>query len=449
MAETQDAADLAALYDLVRQPAFTLRQRHFFYWQLITKHAGITGPGAPQPARVYAALLDEARKAVNVTGSWLPPSARDAGRVVVITNQLLTLSHAPTADCMDYCHVLQTQLGRQVLLINTGDMPWTEPLPYYEPVRFNHSDAYASIGRLQFRGAEIPFYQCKQPMPDAGEMRAILGTIYKSKPAFVFSLGHSNVAADVCAAFLTVATMPFGTNLPRARSSLFLLPRQRRREDASHMDAWDIRDEQVIETEYTFRLPERSASFTRAQLGIPADAYAVAVVGNRLQEEITIAVAAELERVAAAVPQVFFVFMGTFGNYSALTDWFRTLAGRSVFVGHQQDVLAVLERCDAYWNPPRYGGGSSAAFALGMGLPVMTGPSGDVANIAGEQFFCATEQDVAGFIQAQLASPAHRQEWREAALRRFARISDREAMLRQIVQDVTAKADVRASEGGA
>jgi glycosyltransferase involved in cell wall biosynthesis len=266
------------------------------------------------------------------------------------------------------------------------------------------------------------------------------------KPSFVFSLGHSNVAADLCAEFLTVTTMPFGTNLPHARSNLFVLPRRRRPDDAAFMAQWGIGDDQIIEAEYTFRLPERTATLTRGDLGLPEDAYVIAIVGNRLDEEITDAVAAELAALLAAVPRAFLAFMGTFPSYARLAQRDAVFATRSAFLGHQKDVPAAYECCDAYWNPPRWGGGSSAAFALAMGLPVLTRATGDVANIAGERFVFGSADEILRFVAAAAGGPGHRGEWSAWAKARFEAISDRDGMLRHIVEESARKADIQRSQ---
>ena len=192
-----------------------------------------------------------------------------------MTNQLLGLHHAPTWTAWTTASVLQTPLKKKVLLINTADMPWSLELPYYNAIRFSTtSGSTPRSGRLNIRGEQIPFYQCRKPMPNLEELRFIVGAVLARKPAFVLSLGHSNVAADLCAEFVTVATMPFGTDLARARSNVFILPRRRRPDDSDFMQQWRIADAQIIEAEYTFRLPARTASLTRTGLGLPQDAYA-------------------------------------------------------------------------------------------------------------------------------------------------------------------------------
>jgi glycosyltransferase involved in cell wall biosynthesis len=205
------------------------------------------------------------------------------------------------------------------------------------------------------------------------------------------------------------------------------------------MREWQIGPERIIEAEYTFRLPERTASLSRAELGIPSEAFAIAVVGNRLDTEITAAVASELSTLLATVPRAFVVFMGTFGTYPAVCAAHPILASRSVFIGHQRDVLAVYERCDLYINPPRYGGGSSAAFALAMGVPVLTLNEGDVASIAGDAFIVASFEAMRA--AARLATePEMRSRLAVTARARFAEISDREAMLGTIVGGTAARA---------
>ncbi len=445
VAATQEAKHLWDLHRTLSKPDFTVEQRHFFYWQLITRHSTVHGLPTVDPAAVYFSLLESYRKALRVTPLWIEAKDRDAGTIVVMTNQLLGLRHAPTADCLDYCHVLQNRLKKRVILINTGDMPWTLPLPYYDPILFEHAHEYSSGGKLPFRGEVFDFYQCRKPMPNLEEIESILNTILALRPSFILSLGHSNVTPDLCSEVLTVATMPFGTDLPRAASNIFILPRKRRSDDAGFMQKWHITEEQIVETLYTFRLPERSATLTRAELGLPPDAYVIAVVGNRLDEEINDKFAAGLADFLQAVPQAFVAFMGTFRRYDPLIQHSPVLGKRSVFLGHQKDISAVYECCDAYLNPPRYGGGSSAAFALAAGLPVFTRNSGDVVNIVGARFVFESFREIQAFVEQTLTDLDHRRQWARMSKSRFDEISDREGMLGQIVQRVTAKADIRNS----
>lgn len=434
-----DSRYLVQIQQTLATTAFTHQQRHFFYWQVLTRHSHLPRRPELEPASMYAALLEQYRRSANVPAARIAPADRDRDCVVVITSQLLGVQHAPTADCLDYCRVLQAALGKRVILINTADMPWTLPLAYYEPMRFNRLEEYTALRRLTFKDQTFEFYQCEKPMPNLGELRAILETVRTRRPLFVFSLGHSNVAADLCSQFVTVATMPFGTDLPRAKSDAYILPRARRTADAAFMERWGIGAEQIIEAEYTFRLPERSASFTRARLGLPADAYVIAVVGNRLADEVTPAVAAQLADLLAAVPEAFVAFLGTFPNYEDVVRHSPALRERTRFLGYHQDVQAVYECCDAYFNPPRYGGGSSAAFALAMGLPVMTANGGDVANIAGPAFILDSPEAIRAAVARLAGDRGYRAEQSAAARARFAEISDRERMLTRILTGVEAR----------
>ena len=440
---SSDGRHLVELQRTLSQPDVTLEQRHFFYWQLLIRHAHVRGLPQLEPATVYSSLVESCLRALNLKPGWIDTTDRDSESIIVITNQLLGLQHAPTIDCMDYCHVLQTRMKKKVLLINTADMPWTLQLPYYKAVRFNYTEEYSKVGKLNFKGELIDFYQCRRPMPNLAEVRSIVATVLTRKPSFVFSLGHSNITADVCARFLTVATMPFGTNLARAQSNVFILPRQRKPDDAAFMKEWRIEDEQIVEAEYTFRLPGRTASVTRAELGLPQDAYVIAIVGNRLAEEITEPVATDLAQLLARVPQAFVAFLGTFPTYSRLPEKHPVFRQRSAFLGYHKDVLSVYEHCDAYFNPPRYGGGSSAAFALAMGLPVLTLDTGDVANIAGSKFVFGSVDEIGAFVQRAASDAAYRREWGQKAKERFTAISDREGMLRRIVDGVGARSDLR------
>jgi glycosyltransferase involved in cell wall biosynthesis len=440
---TSDARYLEELYRTLWQPEFTLLQRHFFYWQVLMRHPHVRGvPALEQPA-LYSSLLESYRASLNIRAPWIPPQERDADSVVVMTIQLLGPQHAPTSDCLDYCRLLQTRLNKKVFLINTAAMPWSLSLPYYRATRFNYLEEYSKVGRLNFKDERIDFYQCRGPMPNREETGSLVTTVLKSKPAFVLNLGHSNIAADLCSEFLTVAAMPFGTNLSQSKSNVYILPRKRRPADDADMQAWRITDEQIVETHYTYSLPERSASVTRAQLGLPDGAYVIVIVGNRLDGEITDTVAAELSELLTDIPQTYVGFLGTFPGFPPLAERYPMLRARSSYLGYHKDVLSVYEHCDAYFNPPRYGGGTSSAYALGMGLPVLTRPTGDVGNSVGPRFVFESLDAIKAFVQRAVADAGYRREWAAAARARWEEISDREGMLRAIVEGVAEKADIR------
>jgi glycosyltransferase involved in cell wall biosynthesis len=237
--------------------------------------------------------------------------------------------------------------------------------------------------------------------------------------------------------------MPFGTNLPTSGCNLFILPRELRSEDDGVMNRLQISRRQVVETRYTFRLPERSSVLTREQLGLPRDSCVIAVVGNRLDEEIRGDFCDDLSEFLGSTPRAFLAFMGIFRGYGELIRKMPVIGRQSVFLGDQKDILAVYECCDAYLNPPRGGGGSSAAFALALGLPVFTRGSGDVANIAGPQFFIRSLSEMKEFIEKSLLDQEYRQGWARKAKSRFAEISDREGMLAHIVRQVEERACIR------
>ena len=170
----------------------------------------------------------------------------------------------------------------------------------------------------------------------------------------------------------------------------------------------------------------------------------LAIVGNRLDEEITDAFALELTDLLSVVPQAFLAFVGTFPGYARLAQrhpdtrdaiGLPGLSDRTSRLSTNA-VMRIL-------NPPRYGAGSSAAFALAMGLPVLTRANGDVANIAGPRFVFDSFDEITRFVARSLIDPAHRHEWAAMARARFGEISDREAMLRTIVQQVATKAALR------
>ena len=149
-------------------------------------------------------------------------------------------------------------------------------------------------------------------------------------------------------------------------------------------------DEQIIESQYTFRLPERTASVTAAELGLPQDAYVIADRRQSARGGNHRSSCGTTGATAVDVPQAFRRVPRNVSRFLPPgTTCIRSFATARRFSAISKDVLAVYEHCDAYFNPPRYGGGSSAAFALAMGLPVLTRVTAETSRISPARASCS------------------------------------------------------------
>lgn len=164
-----------------------------------------------------------------------------------------------------------------------------------------------------------------------------------------------------------------------------------------------------------------AAPLTREQLGLAPGQLALITVGARLKHEIAGAWAQRMCDILARHPQLVWMLAGGPGELPpALAgvnpDQLRLLA-------HRTDLRSVLARCDMYVNPPRLGGGLSAAEAMAEGLPVLALADGDAGSKLGGMAVL-DEQAYFELLEALLASPDLRAQTGAAAQQRYRLVLD-------------------------
>ena len=368
-------------------------------------------------------------------GTWVPPEDRRHDRVVILTNQLLSELHAPSADTYQNAQVLKA-LDKDVLLINTADLPSQMTVPLFNPALSNYSETALGVRHIRYEADTFPFYQCPPTMPNAAEMMKVVDLVRTHNPQFVLSLGGSSPTADLCALFTTVATIPFGGMMPIAASQTLVVPRVIKETDRTLRDNLGLHDDALVTAQYAFAPQEPETPHSRASLGIPDDAIAFCLVGTRFDRELTPSFLSVLEAAIKLNPKLFFVFAGPIEGPDGLMTGHAALRERSCLLGFREDVPKILGACDAYLNPPRAGGATSAVAALAAGIPVLTQPWGDVAEQACREGFYeawADAEDIAAFAQ-KLEDDPDRDGARGAKLKQRAlACTDRPAMLRGLM----------------
>jgi hypothetical protein len=110
----------------------------------------------------------------------------------------------------------------------------------------------------------------------------------------------------------------------------------------------------VIECVFTSGLKPQKEHVTRAEIGWKDDDFVIAVVGGRLDYEVT----EELLQMFSGVlkPDMHVAFMGFFETYEERLKDFPEIRAQSS-VQFCKDILSRMELCDLYVNPMRRGGG--------------------------------------------------------------------------------------------
>jgi hypothetical protein len=424
-------------------------EMNFLYWQLAA--IGFKNPGVFDTAdeirlsHYSRRLFERWSRVLSTDQAWVPPGQRNTNRVVVAVNQLLrdVLRHAPTRWALNISKTLQRDFGKQVLLVNTAGYPRVLPIPFFDPFVANFSDEFSAAGCLRYDDTEICFRQLSGPFESAAQFDQFLGTIAGFNPGFVLSLGGPNLAADLCSSFTTVVTVPSLRRFPVSSGTLFGVMQPASEADLLIQRALGIPDECVIPVDFADAIPERTKTISRAELGLPADAYVLAIVGNRLDHEITPEFCTALEGLLLSVPETFVAFVGEFRSYPTLAASSQCLRERSCSVPYQTDLRAFYMACDAFLNPPRQGGGTSAIWALAEGLPVFA-LGGDVAGNVGKPFVFESFTDIAAEIKRCLKDASHRADLARQALARANELTDVRVAVGRMLKHIEARLELRA-----
>lgn len=318
---------------------------------------------------------------------YIPIKSRNCQLVFVFTSQVLHMEHAPTKTLLDRCYVLQKQLGKKVFIVNTA-MQITKKgqAPFFDLQEADYLHELSTHQYLEFRGEKFDFLQCGDDMPDLDTIAGLVRMIQRKKPYYLLDIGGSDICADICGMFvpqLTISTVFSGIAVSCGEYQLIGGAVEER--DKTALRILGVEEGKVKHTLFTFSFKEQTHYYTREELGMREGAFLLLVVGWRLASEIDDAFL-ELLQAAVRSADIQVIFMGKFENYVERMREYPALRKGALYVGMQEDALAVTACCDLYVNPARQGGGSSAAEALYQGLPVVTLPSGDVSVAAGAEF---------------------------------------------------------------
>lgn len=334
----------------------------------------------------YCSLVKEVARRFNLNPAIWRPGTQSRRKVVMVTNQFLSLSHQPSRDLLAQAAALQARGDFEVTILNTNMMPDRYYSPFVPPFAADMERSLDGDQVLSFEGQTFRMISSTLPGMNAAKVGGFIDAVDKINPEAVISIGGSVVIADLlessrpCLCLQTTSgfvvslaplILDFGGGAPPAG-------------DDHYARAWR-----------PFRLglslrQERQPVERRA-FGIPEDAFAVIVIGNRLDYEVISAFLDLLYRFVRQHPAAFVVFAGPVTELPERVAN-HPISSRARCLGHVHKIDGLAEVCDVYVNPLRTGGGASAMQALAAGMPIVTLASGDVASVAGPAF-CVSDAD--------------------------------------------------------
>lgn len=328
---------------------------------------------------------EEFAKKVAISLEMIPEEKRDTDLAVVITEQFLSIQHGPTKTVLDRCKVLMTKMGKQVLLINTGEVgTQIGAIPFYGARNGNYLDKKGEKEQ-KWKGVSIPYYQCDNNMPNIETLEQLLTKIRAMAPGHIVLIGSGGILGDLVSRMIpTLAVGLAPSSLSYTCAKYQTLGRKMNETDIELLEAVGYTKNHVIESLFTSSLKPQTEHITRKMVEVSENKFLMVVVGARLDAEVDNQFLKMLEEIIE--PNMFLGFLGEFSKYEDYISNFPHLKKQSAYFGFRQDILSWMEICDLYVNPVRTGGGTSCVEAMLKDIPVVTTDYGDVAVNAGMEF---------------------------------------------------------------
>ncbi|OYD84044.1 glycosyltransferase [Azospirillum brasilense] len=363
----------------------------------------------------YERFLGELARRLDLRPAPRPAGAPGTGRVVMVTNQLLSAYHQPSRDLLRQAALLQGAAGREVLILNTNMMPDRYHSPFVPPFAAAIEAQLDGEQFIAFEDQRFRLISSVEPGLTAGKLKGFLAAVEAFDPDVVIGFGGSVLLADLLGVVRPLLCIPTTTGTPVSLADITLdfggtTPPP---EGGRFARAW-----RPFRLGLSLRRDEGASPAGRADFGIPEDAFPCVVIGNRLDAEVGSAFLALLERLLDAIPRAIVLFAGDAGALPGRVAASRH-AGRLRCLGWVERIDGLLGLCSLCLNPRRTGGGASAAQALAAGVPILSFPGGDVASVAGPDFLVADENTFVARAAALADSPERLEQARAAARARF------------------------------
>lgn len=330
-------------------------------------------------------LLDE----LKIELPYIEKCNRNEKDIVIITEQLMDIRHAPTRIVLETIRVLIKFLGYNVTLMLC---PSNKPVPL---------DLWHNCGcimnalqdvedeewiMLKYKDVRVKVCQFQLQEDYITKYKRMLHLIYDINPIFVYNLGTVNPMADLAGFFTSVVAEGMTKNYPFSVSEI-IIKSEKEDEDTEMMYEKYLCDNQkkiCMNKPFPVMYDESKEKHTRNMYGMNENEFIIAIVGNRLDTEVDEEFISMMKEVVAKCDNLSFAIIGEAEELKTRMDGI--LKDRVYWLGYCDKLINTYEVVDLYLNPKRIGGGWSSAIAMRAGVPVVTLPDCDVALWTGEDF---------------------------------------------------------------
>lgn len=360
---------------------------------------------------IYIDLVTQIRQELQMELQYIPFEQRNKNRVILMIEPLLGEVHAPTQKMINiYCWLQKLGYEVYVYATNMRQIEISEYWNWYNSLV--DVCVYEETGNIELKLLGVPIKGYNLNYTEENyfeELKNAIRDIKEYNPAFILTVGDSNILAELCGDFTTVCAMAC-VNQPAqtAQSIIVRYFRCTEEENRKYLE-WTRPDQKIFEMVCVDELNANTESdVDRKDYGIAEDKFVILVAGNRLDTEVT----EEVKRVFQTIleqNEVLFVFIG---DCPKLENELSKEADHYLFLGAVDDFKGIMRIGNLFLNPPRQGGGTGAFYAVENDVPVLTLPDCDVAQV-GEAFTCERLWDMPEIVNSYMHDAAFAEEQRE------------------------------------
>lgn len=401
---TQKSEYLENMLDVTaNSSAFQAAEKYFLLFRYI-RFSFLNSDISPRIStllrKLYHDIFEDYKHRVNqkcTNVQPIPKESRNPNLVFVFTSQFLDLNHGPTKTALDRCYQLMKYMGKQVILINTAELlTFRGIVPFHKMGAGNVNTSLYNQNSIAYKDIEVPFYQPSAVMPDEDELLQLMEIVTKYKPYLIIGISGTSIATDLCGQLVpAVSISTVNSSLQTTKALFDVIGRPITEHDIKQLALSGKTAKNIIESVFTFDFKPQQQHYTREQLHLPKNEFLLAIIGGRLNQEVT----EELLQTLLATADTHLVFIGKYNPEQSKVLSQPENRRRYTYLGFQEDVLAILEHMNLYINPLRVGGATSAVEALYKGVPVLTLKHGDVYVAVGDSFAVDSFESMKSTIQ--------------------------------------------------
>lgn len=345
---------------------------------------------------------------------YIPYGDRNHHNIVLMTDQLLTVQHAPSRMVLELYLALQN-MGYSIMFLVIVENAEEEILSkcWYPPHKKNYLEELNGNFCVWYNDREIEGFQLCFDSNHISSIKRTIKKIQRWKPECVWFMGGDCVFPNVFSRMTTLvaSTCVRGYAVSEAQI-LVSIARDGSRELAEMKKYAEKQDQKMVDISFT--LGDIDAQSVDISFCFPENKFLIAIVGNRLEREIDDHFKGIMRDILERNPDAHFMIIGKYSG-----EFGEDLKEHVTKCGYQKHLLVYLKKSDIFLNPVRYGGGWSAAMALSVKTPVVTLPDCDVAANCGEAFICRTEEEIPELVWRYAHDEVFRQRQESECERRY------------------------------